>query len=219
MTALWKNIQGTRKVVAEMLLVSILTTIVYLVAYLINGKKEETTAVVVVLLLLFAATIVAVALFSVTLLAATLLAATTVVIALSVTTSTLGTLVVLFIAAFFFTPVAAGVAEEHKVGYWKVSAIYYVIQGFALFGAMRFAVPYLAIGVLAAMCLGVAFLFAESKLRLWLAINEPPESAVEEERVLIGSGAYRSFEKITAHSCAEPFRLRLHRRLHRLYIG
>lgn len=122
------------------------------------------------------------------------------------------------IAVAAFAAFAVATAEKYEVKYWKV-LIVYVIEAFALFGAMKFAVPYLAIGILAALCLGIVFFFAESKMRLWLSVNAPPAPTFDEEREEVGCGIFRRSEVVVARSPAsEPFRMRLHRRLYRLYV-
>lgn len=176
MTALWKNIQGIRRVILETLFVFIFTLLAYLIAYCISGKTE--------IAIIIAAFVVA------------------------------GIYV-----AVFATAVAAAAAEKYKAKYWKVLIIY-ILGALVLFGAVRFAVPYLAIGILAALCLGVDFLFSESELRLWLAVNKPPAPVVWETRERAGCGAYRAaWVVVGRHPLPEPLRLRLHRRLYNLYIN
>lgn len=113
----------------------------------------------------------------------------------------------------------AATTDKYKIKYYKVLVIL-LVEAFALFGAMIVFVPYLAIGVLVAACLGIVLLVAESKLRLWLSANEPPALLFEEEREKVGYGIFRESEVVTdRYPAPEPFFARLHRWGYKLYIN
>ena len=114
--------------------------------------------------------------------------------------------------------IAIAIAIKYKVKL-RFCLYIFITETILVVFAMTIWLPYLAL-IIAGLSLAIATLLAESKLRLWLTNNPPPEILFHETMQMVGGKfPYGAMEVVASRErIPDPFVVRLHRRTHSVYM-
>ena len=205
MKALFKNIQGLGMVILITLAMTAVVLTVFGVSFEVSGSVEKSA---------FASDSAFVIAIAFTIVFASVSVSANVNANVNANIS-----VIAFTGAIVIAiAIAIAIAIKYKVKL-RFCLYIFITETILVVFAMTIWLPYLAL-IIAGLSLAIATLLAESKLRLWLTNNPPPEILFHETMQMVGGKfPYGAMEVVASRErIPDPFVVRLHRRTHSVYM-
>src|SRR3989339_67054 len=225
MKALFKNIQGLGMVILITLAMTAVVLTVFGVSFEVSGSVEKSafasdSAFVIAIAFTIVFASVSVSAFTGAIAFASAFVIASVSVSANVNANVNANIsVIAFPGAIVIAIVIAiAIAIKYKVKL-RFCLYIFITETILVVFAMTIWLPYLAL-IIAGLSLAIATLLAESKLRLWLTNNPPPEILFHETMQMVGGKfPYGAMEVVASRErIPDPFVVRLHRRTHSVYM-